>query len=107
MITLIPIEPLSNEHALLIIEAFNRHFINGGGEEDGIGYGYGNGNGSGSGYGSGYGYGYGFGCDGFGYGYGGADGEGVSSIEAPKEWQLIDENNQALTDGQNQEMLRD
>jgi hypothetical protein len=80
MITLIPIEPLSNEHALLIIEAFNRHFINGGGKEDG---------------------------DGFGYGYGGADGEGVSSIEVPKEWQLIDENNQALTDGQNQKMLRD
>ena len=32
MITIIPIEPINDEHALLIIEAFNRHFINGGGQ---------------------------------------------------------------------------
>jgi hypothetical protein len=101
MITIIPIEPINDEHALLIIEAFNRHFVNRGGQEDG------HGDGGGGGGGGGDGYGYGFGGDGFGYGYGGADGEGVSSIEAPKEWQLIDENNQALTGGQNQEMLRD
>jgi hypothetical protein len=86
MITIIPIEPINDEHALLIIEAFNRHFINRGGQEDGHGDGDG---------------------DGRGRGYGDGGGDGVSSIEAPKEWQLIDENNQALTDGQNQKMLRD
>jgi len=50
MITLIPIEPLSNEHALLIIEAFNRHFVDGGGKQDGWGNGAGYGDGSGWGY---------------------------------------------------------
>jgi hypothetical protein len=49
MITLIPIEPLSNEHALLIIEAFNRHFVDGGGQP----YGWGNGAGYGDGDGNG------------------------------------------------------
>ena len=43
MITIIPIEPLSDEHALLVIEAFNRFFINKGGQQDGYGNGYGRG----------------------------------------------------------------
>ena len=47
MITIIPIEPLSDEHALLIIEAFNSHFINGGGPANGWGKGYGCCNGGG------------------------------------------------------------
>ena len=84
MITIIPIEPINDEHALLVIEAFNRHFINGGGQEDGRGSGWG------FGWGNGWGNGDGYGCGGNG-----------------GEWQLIDENNQALTDGQNQKMLRD
>lgn len=55
MITIIPIEPLNDEHALLVIEAFNRFFINKGGQQDGYGNGYGRGlaaepNGDGWGY---------------------------------------------------------
>ena len=74
MITLIPIEPLSNEHALLIIEAFNRHFINRGGQEDGCGDGWDNGvNYNGDGDGDGYGY------NGEGWGDGFGD-------KIPKEW---------------------
>ena len=41
MITIIPIEPLNDEHAFLVIEAFNKFFINGGGCPDGCGYGAG------------------------------------------------------------------
>ena len=37
MITLIPIEPLSDAHGMLIVEAFNELFISRGGEEDGYG----------------------------------------------------------------------
>ena len=77
MITIIPIEPLSDEHALLIIEAFNRFFVNKGGQQDGYGNGYGrglsaepNGNGWGSGYGNGNGNGNGYG------------------EPAPEEWQV-------------------
>jgi hypothetical protein len=88
MITIIPIEPINDEHALLIIEAFNRHFINGGGKEDGDGSGFGSDPFSGEGWGSGCGYGNG---DGGKY---------------PEEW-MIDESNQALTGGQNQKTLRD
>ena len=40
MITIIPIEPLSDEHGMLIIEAFNRFFVDKGGQEDGDGAGY-------------------------------------------------------------------
>ena len=47
MITIIPIEPLGQAHALLIIEAFNRHFIDGGGPANGWGKGYGYSNGGG------------------------------------------------------------
>ena len=47
MITIIPIEPLNDEHGMLIVKAFNRHFIDGGGEQDGWGKGYGYSNGGG------------------------------------------------------------
>lgn len=85
MITIIPIEPLNNEHAFLIIEAFNKLFIDRGGQEDGFGDGWDNG--------------------GIYGGDGDGDGDGFGD-EIPEEWQLIDENNQALTGGQNQETLR-
>ena len=39
MVTLIPIEPISGAHGMLIVEAFNKLFINGGGQSDGCGYG--------------------------------------------------------------------
>jgi hypothetical protein len=55
MITIIQIEPLSEAHGMLIVEAFNKHFVNRGGQEDGHGCDYG----SGGGYGNGIGYGYG------------------------------------------------
>ena len=77
MITIIPIEPLNDEHALLIIEAFNRHFINRGGQEDSCGDGWDNGvNYNGDGDGDGYGY------NGDGYGDGFGDGDG----NVPEEW---------------------
>lgn len=114
MITIIPIEPRSNEHGMLIIEAFNRHFVDGGGQP----YGYG---GGGYGYSDGYtggfgiGYGYGFGSDpftgdgwgsGYSYGCGKGNGWGDGDGKPPEEW-IVDESNQALTGGQNQETLRD
>jgi hypothetical protein len=52
MITIIPIEPLSEEHGMLIVEAFNKHFVNRGGQEDGFAYGFGYGFGDGDGYGN-------------------------------------------------------
>ena len=73
MITIIPIEPLSDKHAFLIIEAFNKLFIDRGGKEDGFGCGNGHGNGFG---------------DGNGYGYG----------KCPEEW-LIDEISKQPTGG--------
>ena len=62
MITLIPIEPLDDGHGALIVEAFGRLLIDGGGEPDGLGDGggwgdWGDGDGWGDGGGSGYGYG--------------------------------------------------
>ena len=61
MIAIIPIEPLSEAHGMLIVAAFNKLFIDRGGQPDGYGngsgYGYGDGNGNGSGYGDGNGYG--------------------------------------------------
>jgi hypothetical protein len=116
MITLIPIEPLSNEHALLILEAFNGHFVDGGGQPDGYGGGgYGYSDGHTGGFGIGYGFGFGSDpftgagwgsgsgyCSGSGDGFGNGDGDG----NVPEEW-MIDESNRALTGGQNQETLRD
>ena len=74
MITIIPIEPINEAHALLVIEAFNRFFVDRGGSKDGYGYGFGNG-----GYvdGNGNGNGYGFGNGGNGNGYG---------DKCPEEW---------------------
>ena len=52
---IIPIEPLDDGHGALIVEAFGRFLIDGGGEPDGrgdgTGYGYGDGYGRGDGYG--------------------------------------------------------
>ena len=47
MITLIPIEPLDDGHGALIVEAFGRLLIDGGGEPDGLGDGWGGGWGGG------------------------------------------------------------
>jgi hypothetical protein len=73
MVTLLPIEPLDDKHGALIVEAFSRLFINGGGQPDGSG------SGSGSGYGNGYGHGDGYGYNGDGYGDGYGD-------KFPEEW---------------------
>ena len=57
MITIIPIEPLNDEHHDKIIAVFHMLFINRGGQPDGDGYGvfhgYGNFNGDGGGHGNG------------------------------------------------------
>ena len=77
MITLIPIEPLDDRHGALIVEAFGRLLIDGGGEPDGLGdgRGYGCGDGDGRGYGrlrggDGWGDGRLRGGDGWGDGWG-------------------------------------
>ena len=90
MITLIPIEPLDDGHGALIVEAFGRLLIDGGGQPDGSGDGRGNGNGNGRGNGRGNGYGDGNGNgrgDGYGCGYGnGATGYDGGLI--PDEWRV-------------------
>ena len=78
MITIIPIEPLSDAHGGLIVEAFNRFFIDRGGQPDGVGVG----NGGGYGYGNRRGDGYGLGWD-HGFGNGNGDGGG----KCPEAWQ--------------------
>ena len=92
MITLIPIEPLNEQHGALIVAAFGHLLIDAGGQPDGWGGGYGNGDGDGNGYGWGGGYG-----DGDGSGSGGG-------VKIPDEWR-VDESNGDPADGQNQEML--
>ena len=82
MITLIPIEPLDDGHGALIVEAFGRFLIDGGGEPDG----YGGGNGwGGDGWGGAF-----AGGDGYGYGYGGGDGygDGGGNGPIPDEWRV-------------------
>ena len=80
------VEPLNDEHHDKIIAAFNRLFIDGGGQMDGAGNGYVYGNGYGDGYGYGYGKGYGGGRgDGYGDGYG--DGGCTYSGKCPEDWQ--------------------
>ena len=76
MITIIPIDPISNAHGVLIVEAFNRFFIDGGGlcDTETCGWGYGNGNGEGDGFDDYYGDGKG------GGGY-------ALSGKCPEEWQ--------------------
>ena len=71
MIAIIPIEPVSEAHGMLIVEAFNMFFIDEGGKEDGYGYDGGYGNGRGDGYGLGWDHGFG-------------DGNGGN---VPEEWQ--------------------
>ena len=73
MITIIPIEPLSDAHGALIVETFNMLFIDRGGRPDGEGVGlvYLR---DGGGFGDGYGFvdhGYGNGCGDGGYEGGG------------------------------------
>ena len=81
MVTLLPIEPLSQAHGALIVEAFSRLFINGGGQSDGWG------NGDGPGFSL-------FGCAcGYGYGWDNGNGDGNGNIigdgdggSLPEEW---------------------
>ena len=72
MITLIPIEQVSDAHGTLIVDAFNKLFILNGGEKNGNGHGTGYGNGDGNGTGTGW-----------GWGDGGGDGTAV-----PEEWHV-------------------
>ena len=81
MITLIPIEPLDDRHGALIVEAFGRFFIDGGGQPDGYG-----GDGDGWGYG-GDGWGGGGGGDGWGDG-GDGYGDGGGNGPFPDEWRV-------------------
>jgi len=83
MITLIPIEPLSPPHGALVVEAFNRLLIDGGGQPNDWGngdWGYGDGDGNGNGWGDGDGYG-------DGYGYGNGDGAETAGT-IPDEWRV-------------------
>jgi hypothetical protein len=75
MITLIPIEPLNEQHGALVVAAFNRFLIDGGGQPDG--------------WGAGWGY-----ADGWG------DGDGWGD-KIPDEWR-VDESNGAPADGHKQ-----
>ena len=79
MVTLLTIEPISERHGGLIVEAFNRFFIDRGGQPDGGGHGYGHGDGGGHGYGHGYG-------DGGGNGNG--NGNGYGYCKCPEEWRV-------------------
>ena len=78
MITIIAIEPLGQAHALLIIEAFNKHFIDKGGQPNSNGYG----NLDQTFSGDGYGYG--------GYGFGDSDGDGhnTGNGKCPEAWRI-------------------
>ena len=77
MMTLIPIEPLDDGHGALIVEAFGRFLIDGGGEPDGYGDGPSGFFDSGGGWG-GRGDGWG---DGWGDGFGG-------NGPIPDEWRV-------------------
>ena len=81
MITIIPIEPLSDAHGGLIVETFSRLFIDRGGRPDGEGVGLV--------YlrdGGGFGDGYGFVADCCRYGDGCGDGWDNGSVNVPEEW---------------------
>jgi hypothetical protein len=69
MITLIPIEPLNEQHGALIVTAFGRLLIDRGGQPDGSGSGYG------------------YGADGWGYGGGDGWGNGWGG-KIPDEWRV-------------------
>ena len=85
MIAIIPIEPISEAHGMLIVEAFNMFFIDEGGWPDSDGDGVGYGNGRGDGYGNGRGDGCGLGWD-HGFGDGSGDGDGGYG-KCPEAWQ--------------------
>ena len=74
MITIIPIEPINEAHGALIVEAFNKLFIDKGGQPNSNGYG----NLDQTFSGDGYGYG--------GYSFGDSDGNGYSFDKIPEEW---------------------
>jgi hypothetical protein len=71
MVTLHTIEPRNEAHGALIVEAFNKLFINRGGQSDGWGTGYGHGDGSG-----------------WGNGYGDGSGNGGFGGSLPEEWRV-------------------
>ena len=75
MVTLLTIEPINERHGMLIVEVFNRFFIDRGGlwDSETCGWGYGNGDGEGDGFDEYYGD---------GKGGGGAKG----SVNVPEEW---------------------
>ena len=94
MIAIIPIEPISEAHAFLIVDAFNRFFIDRGGlwDAETCGWGGGDGDGDGDGfdeyYGDGKGDGSGIRKTGgqfIGDGDGSGDGDGEP---APEEWRV-------------------
>lgn len=70
MVILLPIEPINEAHGALIVKAFNKLFINKGGQIDG--------------------YGDGYGCivllDGYGTGRGNGVGDGGGRDNVPEEW---------------------
>ena len=88
MITIIPIEPLNDEHALLIIAAFSRLLIDKGGQSNSNGYG----NLDQTFSGDGYGYG------GYSFGDGDGDGHNTDNGKCPEEWR-IDESSMKPTGG--------
>ena len=83
MITIIPIEPLSDAHGGLIVETFSRLFIDRGGRPDGEGVGlvYLR---DGGGFGDGYGFVAARCC--YGVGNGGGYGFGNPNGKCPEEW---------------------
>ena len=94
MVTLLTIEPISDRHGALIVEVFNRFFIDRGGlcDTETCGWGYGDGDGDGDGfdeyYGDGKGGGSGIRKTGgqfIGDGDGSGDGDGEP---APEEWRV-------------------
>ena len=89
MITLIPIEPLDDGHGALIVEAFGRFLIDGGGEPDGLGNGWGWGYSNGNGGGEEGAPGLLTGAWGYGRGYGDGDGDGDGKHSPlPDEWRV-------------------
>ena len=86
MITIIPIEPINDEHGALIVAAFSSLFIDKGGQPNNNGYD----NLDQTFNGDGYGYG--------GYSFGDGNGNGYSFDKIPEEW-LIDEISKQPTGG--------
>ena len=81
MITIIPIEPVSDAHGALIVETFNMLFIDRGGQPGGEGAGLAYLR-DGGGFGDGYAHVAG------GYGNGCGDGWDNGSVNVPEEWRV-------------------